>query len=151
RLDVAATFCRRWLLSRERNQVFRYLAYDALPQGGVEVLAPVERVLTLTHAGHPPLVQERRLPWVTLGHGRTTLFDKLQSHFHQVWLEYGPGVESVERASSAVRQCLSDMGTEFGLADAADVTHICMRTGDGKVRGAVVPLGIAGAGHAAHI
>ena len=41
RLDVAAMLCRRWLWSRERRPVFRYLSYDASPQGGVEVFATV--------------------------------------------------------------------------------------------------------------
>ena len=34
------------------------------------------------------------------------------------------------RANAAVRQCLSEMGTEFGLADARDITHERMRVRD---------------------
>ena len=73
-------------------------------------------------------VLERRLPLVTLGHGRTPLEDKLQAHVHQTWLENKPRADALSRANSIVRQCLSDMGTEFALADAADVTHACLRS-----------------------
>ena len=134
RLDVAAMLCRRWHWAREARQVFRYLAYDASPQKGVEIFATVERVLTVLSNDRfsaTSAVDERRLPLVTLGHGRTSLEDKVQAHIHQVWLEYGPGQDTLQRANSAVRQCLSDMGTEFGLADVVDVTPLCTRTGDG--------------------
>ena len=36
RLDVGAMLCYRWLWARERRPTFRYLAYDASPQAGVE-------------------------------------------------------------------------------------------------------------------
>ena len=70
---------------------------------------------------------EIEVVWV----GRTGL-DKVQAHIHQTWLEYGPTMRSLTRANSVVRQCLSDRGTEFGIADVADVTHerllvACMR------------------------
>ena len=93
----------------------------------------MERVLTVlrTDKADPvPTVLQRRLPLVTLGRGRTTLRDKLHAHVHQTWLEYGPRGDTVLRANAAVRQCLSDMGTEFGLADARDITHECMRVRD---------------------
>ena len=44
---------------------------------------------------------------------------------HQTWLEYGPHMHRLESANAAVRQCLSDMGTEYGVADAVNVTHVC--------------------------
>ena len=127
RLDVAAMLCHRSLWQRECRRVFRYVAYDASPQHGVEVFATVERVLTLPANAAAPSVHERRLPLVTLGHGRFTLADKLQAHVHQTWLDYGPRARTVRRANLVVRQCLSDMGTEFSLADAPDVTHECVR------------------------
>ncbi len=83
RLDVAAMLWRRWQWGRERRTVFRYVAHDASPQGGVEVFATVERVLTLRSLGASPEVHKHRLPLVTLGHGRTTLSDKLHAHVHQ--------------------------------------------------------------------
>ena len=52
-------------------------------------------------------VDERRLPLVTLGHGRTSLEDKVQPHIHQALLEYGPGQDTLQRANCAVRQCLA--------------------------------------------
>ena len=103
RFDVAAMLWRRFQWACERRVVFRYLAYDASPQGGVEVFATVERVVTLPALGAPVEVHERRLPLVTLGHGRTTLSDKVQAHIHQTWLEYGPGLDTIQRANSVVR------------------------------------------------
>ena len=66
---------------------FRYLAFDASPQNGVEIFATVERFLTVQPGSFAPLVEERSLPLVTLGHGRASLLDKLQAHVHQVWLD----------------------------------------------------------------
>ena len=68
------------------------------------------------------MVEERSLPLVTLGHGRASLLDKLQAHVHQDWPDYGSSLMRFEHASLMARQCLTDMGTEFGIADAADVT-----------------------------
>ena len=132
RLEVGARLCHRWLWTRERRPSIRYLAYDASPQRGVEIFATVERVLTvLSNDGRGPVsaVHERRLPLVTLGHRRTTLEDKVQAHVRQTWLEYGPRADTLLRANVVVRQCLSDMGTEVGLADVSDVAHACIRSG----------------------
>ena len=93
RLDAGAMLCHRWLWSRVRGVAFRYLAYDASPQRGVEVFATVERAVTLLsndNTGPVFAVCQRRLPLVTLGQGRTTLGDKLLAHVHQTMLEHGP-------------------------------------------------------------
>ena len=81
----------------------------------------MERVVAVDACGLPLVVRERRLRLVVLGHGRASLCDKCQAHAHQAWFDYGPPLNSSQRAKLVVRQCLSDMGTEFGLADAADV------------------------------
>ena len=112
-LDVTAMLLNRWEFARETRQIFRYIAYDASPQRGVELFATVERVLTVDECGNTALVRERRLPLVTLGHGRASLCDKIQAHVHQTWLEYGPRLTTLRRANVSVRQRLSDMGTEF--------------------------------------
>ena len=109
---------------------FRYLAYDASPQRGIELFATVERVVTVDACGNTVLVRERRLPLVTLGHGRASLSDKIQAHVYQTWLEYGSRLKHLRRANVVVRQCLSDMGTELGLVDAADVTPMCACTNE---------------------
>jgi len=62
---------------------------------------------------------------VTLGHGRASPADNIEARDHQTWLAYGPRMDTLRRANSAVHQCLSDMGTEFGLVDAPDVAHLC--------------------------
>ena len=59
------------MVARTRGrQVYRHLAVDASPQKGVEFFASMERVLTMDAASGSPIVEERRLPVVTLGHGR---------------------------------------------------------------------------------
>ena len=135
-LDVGAMLYRRWLRARETRPVYRYIAYDASPQQGVEIFATVERVVTVLGSDMigaalavSIIVDERRLPLVTLGHGRFALADKLHAHVRQSWLKYGPRQHTLQRANTAARQCVSDMGTEFGLADVPDVTHACIRSG----------------------
>ena len=74
RAHVADMLWHRWTGARERRCCFRYLAYDAIPQRGVDIFATVQRVLTvLSSDGRTPVaaVHERRLPLLTLGHGRT--------------------------------------------------------------------------------
>ena len=105
--------------------MFRYIAYDASPQRGVEIFADVERIIYVDAFGANAAVRDRRLPLATLGHGRCSLLDKVQAHIHQTWLDYGPTMRSLTRANRAARQCLADQGTEFGIADVADVTHEC--------------------------
>ena len=50
--------------------------------------------------------------------------DKLQAMFHQTFLDYGPSAGNIRLANADVRQCLSDMGTEFALADCRDVANL---------------------------
>lgn len=133
RLDIAAMLHRREWFATSRPALHRYLSFDASPQSrGVEVLVTVERVVThealLAWApGHPyPAVEVRRLPISVLGHGRCGLADKAQAHIHQCWLEYGPSSQSLRAANACVRECLSDMGTELGIADHADVVDECI-------------------------
>ena len=52
--------------------------------------------------------------------------EKVQCHINQTWLEYGPSLESVRMANRDVRQVLTDMGTELGMADYADVAAQCI-------------------------
>ena len=122
RLDVAAMLFHRWQFAQDKRQLLRYIAYDASPQRGVEIFVAVERIIYVDAFGANAAVRDRRLPLVTLGHGRCSLPDKVQAHIHQTWLDYGPTMSYLTRANSAVRQCLSDQGTEFAIADDADVT-----------------------------
>jgi hypothetical protein len=123
RLDVAAMLFHRWQFAQDKRQLFRYIAYDASPQRGVEIFVVVERIIHVDACGANAAVRNRRLPLVTLGHGRCSLLDKVQAHIHQTWLDYGPTMCSLTRANSVARQCLSDQGTEFAIADVSDVTH----------------------------
>ena len=131
RLDWAAMLARRqWY--KKNGPTFRYIAYDASPQRQHEFFVTVERVVrksSLEQAvgvGQRPAVEARILPLCVLGFGRMGLAEKLQTHVHQVWLEYGPAVDDVRSANLDVRQCLSDMGTEFAIADANDVVAECL-------------------------
>ena len=49
--------------------------------------------------------------------------DNLYSLIHQLWLKFGPGVASVQRACAQVRAVVTDMGVEFGLVGA----RMCLR------------------------
>ena len=68
------------------------------------------------------------MPVSCLGHGRAGLADKLQATVHATWLEYGPSLETLSQANLDVRQVLTDMGTELGIADAAAVDSLCVPT-----------------------
>ena len=64
----------------------------------------------------------RRLsPLTSLGIGRASLEDKVQSEVHQAWLEYGPCEDTVRRILYDTRSVLTDMGVEFGIAESLDV------------------------------
>ena len=60
------------------------------------------------------------LPLVTLGVGKAGLQDKVASHIHQVFLDYGPSIGHVRAACCDVRQVMSDMGTELGISNFGD-------------------------------
>ena len=130
RMDIASMLARRqWY--KLHGPTYRYLAFDASPQHGQEYFVSVERVVRrvdLQHAAPDqwPAVESRVLPLNTLGCGRMGLADKVQTHVHQVWLEYGPSVRNVRAANLDVRQCLSDMGTELGIGDASDCVSACV-------------------------
>ena len=129
RLDIAAMLARRsWYAAN--GPTYRYLGFDASPQRpGIEVFATIERVVSrdamsgldiATKVWSPP-VEVRLLPLTVLGQGKAGLTDKVTAHVHQCWLEYGPDRRQLRAANLDVRQCMSDMGTEFGIADAGDI------------------------------
>jgi len=156
RLDWAAMLARRkWY--KANGPTYRYLAYDASPQRGHEFFVTVERVVLWSALDSAsidvmPQVESRVLPLCVLGCGRMGLAEKVQTHIHQVWLDYGPSVADVRSANLDVRQCLSDMGTEIGIADARDVVAECL----GQPReedsddSPLYPIGVGGARPAAH-
>ena len=131
RLDCSSMLLHRhWY--RHRGPTFRYLGIDASPQRpGQEVLVCVERVICRSEVGQKPRppVEERRLPPSTLGHGRCGLAEKVQATVHQTWLDYGPSLPQTRAACHDVRQILSDMGTEAGIADYGDVLSACISRG----------------------
>ena len=83
RLDVVAMLFHRWQFAQEKRQLFRYIAYDASPQRDVEIFVAVERIIYAVVGGANAAVRDRRLPLVTLGHGRCSLVDKVQAHIHR--------------------------------------------------------------------
>lgn len=134
RFDVAAM-----LAHRERYKLhgpfFRFIGCDASPQVHqsyevfvtVEMVVPRSAVQGLSRGQvSPEGVSWRLLPISTLGHGRAALEDKVAAHVHQVWCEYGPSVSDVQEANADVRQVLTDMGTELGLANHPDAVPACL-------------------------
>ena len=126
KFDVAAMIWhRRW--SEAAGQINRYLVCDASPQKSqsYEVFVTCERVVKhgdLTGRSHLDMpairVMPRKLPCCCLGHGRAGVADKTMTQVHQTWLDYGPTPDHMARALGSVRQVLSDMGTEFQIANA---------------------------------
>ena len=128
RLDVAAMLARRkWYACK--GPTYRYIGFEASPQKpGIEVFATIERVVLraavdafVDSGAKRPEVEVRMLPLTVLGQGKAGLADKVAAHVHQSWLEYGPGRAQLRAANLDVRQCMSDMGTEFAIADCGDV------------------------------
>lgn len=135
KLDITAMLLwRRWYL--QHRPTYRYMGVDASPQRpGVEVLAVAERVIPRSELKQlqpgqlwPTGLIQRRLPVACLGHGRAGLADKVQAVVHATWLEYGPSLDTLAQANLDVRQVLTDMGTELGIADAAAVGSLCVPT-----------------------
>ena len=133
RLDVAAMLSHRKLV--RKKQFYRYVSVDASPQlqRSYEALVTAERIVGKTdienktfHEVTPFCCITRILPLATLGQGRTALSDKAVAHIHQTWCEYGPERSAVRTACSNVRQVLSDMGVEFGIANYVDVINDCI-------------------------
>lgn len=124
RLDVACMLQRRQWYA-EKGPTFRYLTYDASPQGGLEVFATVEdvvpradvvgRTLEVVDAS---VLHRVNLPLVVLGTGRTGLVDKAAAHVHQGWVHYGA---RLRLACLDVRGVCTDLGTEFGIGDYPDI------------------------------
>ena len=108
---------------------YRDFCFDASPQrSGREIFAACERVVRCSDVDgraladiDPSRFTNRRLPICGLGQGRTTPPDKVSCLVHQIWLDYGPSASDVRKACRSVRQCLSDMGAEFGVCDYPDV------------------------------
>ncbi len=136
RLDVAAMLWQRqWY--RKHGPMYRYVCSDASPQNqqSTEVQISAERLIprvmvrgrTAAQVSGSELVQ-RIMPVSALGQGRTDLPSKLQAHVHQMFCDYGPTALDIRLAAADVRQCLSDLGTEFGIANAADCVDQCLRS-----------------------
>ena len=135
RMDVAAMLWHRsWSWQRA---LYRYVSMDASPQMSKshEVFISAERVIERSALVGQRFqdvssddVSVRMLPIATLGQGKTSLSDKVEAHVHQTWCDYGPSVASVRVACHSVRQVLTDMGVEFGLADVPDVLASCIPT-----------------------
>ena len=125
RLDIAAMLWNR-LNYVGSGPFFRFIACDASPQfsQSVEVFVTVERLIrreaisgkSMASVPGQELVS-RTLPLVTLGAGKAGLIDKVASHVHQLFLEYGPSIGHVSAVCYDVRQVMSDMGTEFGISN----------------------------------
>ena len=131
KLDIASMLAHRaWY--KANGPAYRHLAFDASPQRGQEFFITVERIITVASMASvkdwqgKPLVSTRTLPLATLGKNRQGLAEKAQAHIHQTWLDYGPSVAAVRAANMNVRVCLSDMGTELGIADIQDVVSECV-------------------------
>ncbi len=148
RLDIASMLAwRAWY--KARGPAYRYLSFDASPQRGQEYFVTVERLVLCSTmdqlaSGDMPNVLQRLMPLCVLGSGRMGLAEKVQTHVHQVWLEYGPSVQDVRSANRNVRQCLSDMGHELDIADARDVVASCLgqRGPPGQDLGLLYPLAL---------
>ena len=122
KLDIAMMLDRREVFRVDSN-IDRYLAFDASPQAGGEVMASVERVTRRSGQVSRVSASEveiRTMPLVMLGQGRTGSADKTAALVHQTFLEYGPSVQSVRAANMCVRQCLTDMGTELAVVESRD-------------------------------
>ena len=133
RMDVAAMIYQR-TLARDLN-FFRFVSLDASPQlqRSYEAFITAERTVARESVSGKTFEQisaccccTRILPVATLGQGKTALSDKVASHIHQTWCDYGPSRASVRNACSSVRQVLTDMGVEFGVANYPDVIDECI-------------------------
>ena len=146
RLDVTAMLWHREWSGQRR--LFRYVSVDASPQMSMsyEVFVSAERVVLRDHLlGHtlrtldPASVIPRSLPLATLGQGKTALSDKVAAHVHQTWCDYGPDRASVRTAFADVRQVLTDMGVEFGMANYHDVVDDVIPAVKGRAEPPVQP------------
>ena len=136
--DIAAMLCwRQWY--HDNGPLFRYPASDASPQmkQSYDIFCTVERVIQRSNVEGRTFEEvcaldmiQRHMPMTCLAHARTRLANKVWSQQHQTFLDYGPAIPSIRSANCDVRQSLSDMGVEFGIADYPDTVD--MQFGHGK-------------------
>ncbi len=124
RLDVAWNNVNRamWKNRDQSGLNCLNIAYDSSPQGGVELLNTLCRIVTCPEHGEIKFmgnVRIRLLPVVTLGHNKFMASDKFSALMHQLWLSFGPDIHEVRSACRCVRGCVTDLGTEFALVNAA--------------------------------
>ncbi len=128
RTDVVAMLGHR-MHCRLLGPMYRYVCCDASPQHeqSLEVFVSSERVIARAAVGSRQAtevpgyeMQHRLLPIATLGQGHTDVRNKAEALLHQTWLEYGPSADDLRASATDVRQVLTDMGTEFAIADTDD-------------------------------
>ena len=78
----------------------------------------------------------------SLGVGRVSLEDKVACNIHQAWLEYGPSEDSLRALFIDARAVLTDMGVEFGIANAHDVLPEFFGRESTGERGFLFPLAL---------
>lgn len=95
---------------------------------GLEAMATVEVVVRCADVVGVPLesitpecLHSRVLPLATLGYGRASVVDKTATVVHQLFLDYGHSQHALQTACREVRQCMSDMGTEYGIRNAMNM------------------------------
>ena len=121
RFDIVAMLAHRRRFSGiPEGGINIYLAYDASPQGGVEIFNTFCRMEHVDKSGSAFAIELRRFPLTTLGVGKASVADKTQALLHQIFLECGPSISNMRKMLDSVRQCLSDMGTEFQIANSRD-------------------------------
>lgn len=122
RLDVVSM-----LLARIRcrtEDCFRYISYDASPINFIEefgaIMDSVPRAALESENIDSSMCSRRRLPLMTLGHGRAGLAEKTLAMVHKHFLESGPHADDIHRVCGQVRASLSEMGVEFKIIDFFD-------------------------------
>ena len=128
RLDLASMlYHRHWY--KVSGPLFRYVSHDASSQRSMafEAFLSAERLIRRESVRgktfqqlQPGDFRHRLLPVSTLGHGFTDFRSKVHATMHGTFLDYGPSEASMRAANADVRQILSDMGVEFGLANGKD-------------------------------
>ena len=106
-----------------QGKVWRWLTYDASPQGR-EVFAAMEFV---THDQNQQTSHQNKLPLVSLGQGHFAMVDKHMCLHHFIFLRAGPSQSGMVHYMRSVRGCISDLGQEVGLADAPNFMDAYLR------------------------
>jgi hypothetical protein len=121
RLDAARCMMERRV--RARVDHVRYIAIDASPVGGRELLACRSELLPVSALqGEPPDLSSLRIsthPLLQLGHGQAGAQDKAAGLMHGLALEDGPSAYCIRRALQECRSYISDLGVEAILPDTA--------------------------------